>query len=269
MRVGVMGANGRMGRALIRAVSESEVLSLQAAIDRPDAECIGADSGSLAGIAPTGVEVVGDLASVIGQLDVLIDFTHPSVTVVAARLCAEHGVKMAIGTTGFSAEQEAVLSECAQKTGIVKATNMSIGMNLTFKLAHLAAKAFGDSVDIEIVEAHHRHKVDSPSGTALSLGHAVADGVGRDLNEVAIYGREGQIGPRERSTIGFATVRGGDVFGEHTVMYIGEGERLEITHRASSRDNWAAGAVRACEWLQGKLCGLYDMHDVLGLKDAE
>lgn len=266
VRVAVIGAAGRMGRALIQAVSEAEGTTLTAAIDRPGNSLIGTDAGELAGIGKLGVKVVDSLEAVVNDFDVLIDFTAPAATVFNAHFCAAHGKKMAIGTTGLNDEQKAELKQAAQKTAIMFAPNMSVGVNLCFKLLEIAAKVLGDEVDIEVLESHHRHKVDSPSGTALRMGEVVADALGRNLKEVAVYGREGQDGPRKRETIGFATVRAGDIVGEHTVMFAADGERVEITHKATSRMNFARGAVRACRWLDGKSAGLYDMQDVLGLR---
>lgn len=266
VRVAVIGAAGRMGRALIQAVSEGEGVALTAAIDRPGNSLIGTDAGELAGIGKLGVTVVDSLEAVVNDFDVLIDFTAPAATVANARFCAAHGKKMAIGTTGLTDEQKAELKLSAEKTAIMFAPNMSVGVNLCFKLLEIAARVLGDEVDIEVVEAHHRHKVDSPSGTALRMGEVVADALGRNLKEVAVYGREGQDGPRKRETIGFATVRAGDIVGEHTVMFAADGERVEITHKATSRMNFARGAVRACRWLDGKPAGLFDMQDVLGLR---
>lgn len=266
VRVAVIGAAGRMGRALIQAITEGEGVTLAAAVDRPGNSLIGADAGEMAAIGKLGVAVADSLEAVKEDFDVLIDFTAPAATVANARFCAEHGKKMAIGTTGLSEEEKAQLAEFAQKTAIMFAPNMSMGVNLCFKLLEIAAKVLGDEVDIEVLESHHRHKVDSPSGTALRMGEVVADALGRDLKEVAVYGREGQDGPRDRNTIGFATVRAGDIVGEHTVMFAADGERVEITHKATSRMNFARGAVRACRWLDGKEAGLYDMQDVLGLR---
>lgn len=266
VRVAVIGAAGRMGRALIQAVTEGEGVTLSAAIDRPGNSLIGTDAGEMAAIGKLGVTVADSLEAVKDDFDVLIDFTAPAATVANARFCAEHGKKMAIGTTGLSEDEKAQLAESAQKTAIMFAPNMSMGVNLCFKLLEIAAKVLGDEVDIEVVEAHHRHKVDSPSGTALRMGEVVADALGRDLRQVAVYGREGQDGPRDRNTIGFATVRAGDIVGEHTVMFAADGERVEITHKATSRMNFARGAVRACRWLDAKEAGLYDMQDVLGLR---
>ena len=266
VRVAVIGAAGRMGRALIQAVTEGEGVALTAAIDRPGNSLIGTDAGELAGIGKLGVTVVDSLDAVKDDFDVLIDFTAPVATVANAHFCAEHGKKMAIGTTGLTENQKTELKHAATKTAIMFAPNMSVGVNLCFKLLEIAASVLGDEVDIEVVEAHHRHKVDSPSGTALRMGEVVADALGRNLQEVAVYGREGQDGPRKRETIGFATVRAGDIVGEHTVMFAADGERVEITHKATSRMNFARGAVRACRWLKDKSAGLYDMQDVLGFR---
>lgn len=266
VKVAVIGAAGRMGRALIEAVTEGEGVTLAAAIDRPGNSLIGTDAGELAGVGKLGVTVVDSLDAVKDDFEVLIDFTAPAATVANAAFCAQHGKKMAIGTTGLNEEEKAALAESAEKTAIMFAPNMSMGVNLCFKLLQIAAQVLGDEVDIEVVEAHHRHKVDSPSGTALRMGEVVADTLGRDLKQVAVYGREGQDGPRKRDTIGFATVRAGDIVGEHTVMFAADGERVEITHKATSRMNFARGAVRACRWLSQKSIGFYDMQDVLGLK---
>ncbi len=266
VKVAVIGAAGRMGRALAQAITEGDGVTLSAAIDRPGISLIGADAGELAGIGKLGVAVVDSLEQVVDQFDVLIDFTAPEATVSNAKFCAEHGKKMAIGTTGLNDEQKAELKTCGEKTAIVFAPNMSMGVNLCFKLLELAARVLGDEVDIEVIEAHHRHKVDAPSGTALRMGEVVADTLGRDLKEVAVYGREGQEGPRDRKTIGFETIRAGDIVGEHTVMFAADGERVEISHIATSRMNFARGAVRACRWLKDQSKGLYDMQDVLGLR---
>lgn len=265
-RIGITGAGGRMGKILIEAVGLSASAQLTAAIERPESSLMGADAGELAGIGSNGVAVVGDLASVIEQLDVLIDFSVPEATLANAQLCFAAGKALVVGTTGFTDAQRAQLDAYGQQGPLCVAANYSTGVNVSLKLLALAAKAMGDDVDIEVVEAHHRHKVDSPSGTALAMGQAVADAVDRDLNQVAVYGREGIVGARQRETIGFATVRGGDVVGDHTVMFMAEGERLEITHKASSRMSFARGAVRAAVWLGVQPAGLYDMQDVLGLK---
>ncbi|CBL45905.1 Dihydrodipicolinate reductase [gamma proteobacterium HdN1] len=266
IRVAVVGAAGRMGRAHVQAVHETDGIALTAAIERPGSSLVGADVGEVAGIGKCGVAIVDQLVAVKDQFDVLIDFTSPEATIANAQFCAAHGKKMAIGTTGLSAEQKQQLAECAASTAIVFAPNMSVGVNLCFKLLEIAAKVLGDDVDIEIVEAHHRHKVDAPSGTALRMGEVVADALGRDLREVAVYGREGRTGARDRKTIGFETIRAGDIVGEHTVMFCADGERVEVTHKATSRMNFARGAVRACLWLATQERGLYDMQDVLELR---
>jgi len=265
-RIAITGCNGRMGRVLVQAVTLNPDASLSGATARPGSSLLGADAGELAGIGRLEVTVVDRLEGVIDQVDVVIDFTTPEATLANAELCAAKGKALVVGTTGFSAEQKAALLAYQERMPLVIASNFSTGVNLCFKLLKIAAQVLGDDVDIEIVEAHHRHKVDSPSGTALSMGEVVADALGRDLDEVAVYGRQGQIGPRNRDTIGFATVRGGDVVGDHTVMFMAEGERVEITHKASSRMSFARGAVRAAVWLKGQGAGLFDMQDVLNLK---
>lgn len=266
VKIAVTGAAGRMGKTLIEAISLAEGCELAAAIERPESSLIGADAGELAGIGRCGVPVVGDIAEVVADFDVLIDFTAPLATLVNARVCAGAGKGMVIGTTGFDAAQKAELDEAVAVIPVCQASNFSTGVNLCFKLLDMAARVLGDDVDIEVYEAHHRHKVDAPSGTALSMGQVVADALGRDLDKVAVYGREGQTGARERDTIGFATVRAGDIVGDHTVMFCADGERVEITHKASSRMSFARGAVRAAAWLQSQAAGRYDMQDVLGLK---
>ncbi|WP_061240990.1 4-hydroxy-tetrahydrodipicolinate reductase [Ectopseudomonas composti] len=264
-RIAVMGAAGRMGKTLIEAVSQAEGAQLSAAIDRADSSLIGADAGELVGLGKVGVALAGDLAAVVDDFDVLIDFTHPSVTLKNLEVCRQAGKAMVIGTTGFTPQEKQQLSEAAKQIPIVFAANFSVGVNLCLKLLDTAARVLGDDVDIEIIEAHHRHKVDAPSGTALRMGEVVADALGRDLRKVAVYGREGQTGARERETIGFATVRAGDVVGDHTVLFAADGERVEITHKASSRMTFAKGAVRSALWLQQRSPALYDMQDVLGL----
>ncbi len=265
-RIAVMGAAGRMGRTLIEAISQTEGLRLSAAIEVPDSSLIGADVGELIGLGKSGVQLVGKLEDAVQDFDTLIDFTAPSATLANAKLCAEHGKKMVIGTTGIDDSGKAVLQQAAENTAIMWAPNMSVGVNLCFALLDIAARVLGDDVDIEVLEAHHKHKVDAPSGTALRMGEVVADALGRDLAACAVYGREGQTGVRDRETIGFATVRAGDIVGEHTVMFAAEGERVEITHKASSRMNFARGATRACLWLADKQTGLFDMQDVLQLR---
>ena len=266
-RVGVTGAAGRMGRTLIEAVALSGgELELAAAIEQPNSSFLGADSGELSGQGRNGVPVVGDLAQVVDRIDVLIDFTAPAATLANVAQCAGANVAMVIGTTGFTADEQNQIDKAATRVAICKASNFSTGVNLCFQLLDMAARVLGDEVDIEVYEAHHRHKVDAPSGTALSMGQVVADALGRDLDKVAVYGREGQTGARSRETIGFATVRAGDIVGDHTVTFAADGERVEITHKASSRMSFARGAVRAARWLAGRGAGLYDMQDVLGLK---
>ncbi|BFM08658.1 4-hydroxy-tetrahydrodipicolinate reductase [Halioxenophilus aromaticivorans] len=265
-RIGITGAAGRMGKILIEAVSLNETTTLTAAIERPVSSLLGADAGELAGIGKNGVALVANLADVIKDIDVLIDFTVPAATLTNAQVCFANGKGLVVGTTGFTEAEREQLSAYGEQGALCVAANYSTGVNVSLKLLELAAKAMGDDVDIEIVEAHHRHKVDSPSGTALAMGEAVAGAVGRDLSKVAVYGREGIVGARERDTIGFATVRGGDVVGDHTVMFMAEGERLEVTHKASSRMSFARGAVRAAAWLSQQPNGSYDMQDVLGLK---
>lgn len=266
VKLAVTGAGGRMGKMLIEAISAAEGVVLSAAIERSGSSLIGADAGELAGVGKNGVLVVGDLHEVVDDFDVLIDFTVPDATLKNARICADAQKKLVIGTTGFSDAQKAELLEAKDATALCMSANYATGVNLCFKLLESAAKILGDDYDVEIVEAHHRHKVDAPSGTALRMGEVVAGALGRDLNKVAVYGREGQTGARAHDTIGFATVRGGDVVGDHTVMFMAEGERIEITHKASSRMSFARGAVRAAAWLNSKKIGLFDMQDVLELR---
>lgn len=265
-RIAVTGAAGRMGKMLIEAVSMSEHAVLTAAIERPESSLIGADAGELVGLGSMGVKLSGSLAEVIDEIDVLIDFTAPVATLENAKLCAAHQKGIVIGTTGFTAQEEQQLLAYQSQSAMCKAANFSTGVNVCLNLLEKAAQALGDEYDVEIYEAHHRHKVDAPSGTALAMGQSVASALNRDLRQVAVYGREGQTGARQQETIGFATVRGGDVVGDHTVMFMGEGERVEITHKASSRMSFARGAVRAAIWLHKKPAGLFDMRDVLGLK---
>lgn len=266
-RIAVNGAAGRMGRCLIQAVQQTEGLVLSAAIDRVESSLIGADAGELAGVGKLGVAISSDVAAATTISDVFIDFTLPEVTMALIPHCIENQCRLVIGTTGFSAGQKADIEHAAQQVAIVLAPNMSVGVNLSLKLLDIAARVLGDDVDIEIIEAHHRHKVDAPSGTALRMGEVVADALGRDLKTCSVYGREGRTGERDRQTIGFATVRAGDIVGEHTVMFAAEGERVEITHKASSRMTFALGAMRASSWLINHQSGLYDMQDVLSLRD--
>ena len=264
-RIAVVGAGGRMGRSLIEAAREQDGIELTAAVDRAGGEAIGRDAGELAGIGRLGVAVADELERVVDGFDVLIDFTLPEATLAHAEVCRRHGKRMVIGTTGFSADQRVKLDAVAEDIALVLAPNMSVGVNLCLKLLDTAARVLGDEVDIEIIEAHHRHKVDAPSGTALRMGEVVAEALGRDLRDCAVYGREGRTGARERKTIGFETIRAGDIVGEHTVMFAGLGERVEIVHKASSRMTFANGALRAAQWIMGRERGRYDMQDVLGL----
>ncbi|MEL0028327.1 MAG: 4-hydroxy-tetrahydrodipicolinate reductase [Perlucidibaca sp.] len=266
IRIAVCGAGGRMGRALIAAVQAAEGAELTAAVERPESSLIGADAGELAGLGHLGVALAGSLAEVIDRFDVAIDFTAPAATIAHLGLCREHGKGLVIGTTGLGDEQKAALRVASGDTPVVYSGNYSIGVNVTLKLLELAASTFGDTVDIDVLEAHHRHKVDAPSGTALMMGEAVAGALGRDLKQVAVYAREGHTGPRQRESIGFQTLRGGDTVGDHTVFFFGEGERVEVRHVATNRANFANGAVRAAIWLAGRQAGLYDMRDVLGFR---
>ena len=242
IRIAVVGASGRMGKTIIEAIDQSDKVSLGVTLDKGD-----------------------DLNAVLDQFDALIDFTRPEATLEYLNACQSSGKSMVIGTTGFSDDQLQAINDAASSMPIVFAPNMSVGVNLSFKLLDMAARVIGEDADIEIVEAHHRHKVDAPSGTALKMGEVVANALGRDLSECAVYGREGIEEPRDRQTIGFSTIRGGDVVGEHTVSFFMEGERVEITHKASSRLTFANGAVRAASWLEGQSAGLYSMQDVLDL----
>ena len=268
LRVAVTGAAGRMGKTLIEAINQAEGAVLSAAIVEPTSSLIGADAGELAGQGKLGVQLSGSIKSVVDDFDLLIDFTAPEVTMQNLAFCEANAKKIVVGTTGLNAEQKQRLQNASTNTAVVFAPNMSVGVNLCFKLLEIAAKALGDDggYDIEVIEAHHRHKVDAPSGTALRMGEVVADALGRDLSQCAVYGREGQTGPRSAKEIGFETIRAGDVVGDHTVLFATEGERIEITHKASSRMTFAKGAVRAALWLADKPKGLFDMQDVLSLK---
>jgi 4-hydroxy-tetrahydrodipicolinate reductase len=266
VRIAVMGCNGRMGRTLLEAIQDSEFTTVGAAIERPECNFLGADVGELAGTGTLGVKVVSSLAEVVDDFDVIVDFTAPTATLQHLEFAVENNKKIVIGTTGFTDEQKQLIQTAAESIGVVFAPNMSVGVNVMFKLLEMAAKVMGDYTDIEIIEGHHRHKVDSPSGTALGMGEVIANTLGRDLKKVAVYGREGIIGERDRETIGFSTIRAGDLVGEHTAMFADIGERIEITHKASSRMTFAKGAVRAAGWVFSKDTGLYSMQDVLGLK---
>lgn len=266
IHVAITGAAGRMGRNLFDACQQAKEVRCTVALEHPDSPFIGADAGELAGIGPLNIPITADLTPLIDGFDVLIDFTRPAATLTHLALCQAAGKAMVIGTTGFSAEQKMVIAHAAELIPVVFAPNMSVGVNLCFKLLEIATQVLGADVDIEILEAHHRHKVDAPSGTALAMGQVIARTLGRDLEQCAVYGRQGLIGERDRSAIGFATIRAGDIVGEHTVLFADVGERIEITHRASNRLTFAKGAVRAALWLTGRSPGLYDMQDVLGLR---
>ena len=262
-RVAIAGAAGRMGRALVQAVAADADLTLGAALERPAMPLIGQDAGELAGVGGLHVPVGDSLAGALPQFDVLIDFTVPAATLEAVSVCRGAGKSLVIGTTGFDAEGLQRIRAAARDIPILMAPNMSLGVNLLFQLIEQAARALGDAFDVEIIEAHHRHKIDAPSGTALRMGQILAETLGRDLAETAVYARQGETGARRRDAIGFATLRAGDIVGEHTALFAGIGERLEITHRASSRANFAQGALRAAKFLQGRPPGLHDMQDVL------
>lgn len=265
INVAITGAPGRMGRTLVHLVHEADDLHLAGATDRPGSELLGKDIGMLCGIGQSGIKLVDSLSGLPDSIDVVIDFTTPAATTQHLKVCASRGFALVIGTTGLNEEQKTHIATAAESVPVVFAPNMSVGVNVLTDLVEQAARILGDDYDVEIIEMHHRHKVDAPSGTALALGEAAARGLGRDLKDCALYGREGAEGPRKQSTIGFATLRGGDVVGDHTVIYAGDGERVEITHKASSRNTFARGAVRAVRWLSGKPAGQYSMRDVLGL----
>ena len=266
-RIAITGAAGRMGRSLIEACRQTDGMEVTVALEHPGSSLLGSDAGDLAGIGKLGVLVGTDINAVIDDFDVLIDFTRPEPTLSNLAACRKAGRRMVIGTTGFSDSQKTQIADAAKDIAIVFAPNMSVGVNLCLKLLDTAARVLGDAVDIEVIEAHHRHKVDAPSGTALRMGEVVAGALGRDLKDCAVYGREGHTGERDRNTIGFETIRAGDIVGDHTVLFAGTGERLEITHKASSRMTFANGAVRAASWLMDQDTGLFDMQDVLDLKD--
>lgn len=265
-RLAVTGAAGRMGKTLIQAINESSEVTLTAAIERPGLSMIGADAGELAGVGTLGVAISDQLESVCEAFDVLIDFTIADATETHLKICHKAKKRMVIGTTGFSDDQKSFMQSVSRDVALVVAPNYSVGVNATFKLLEIAAGIFGDEVDIEITEAHHRHKVDAPSGTAIKMGAVIAQKLGRQLSDVAVYSREGITSERDRQTIGFQSIRAGDIVGEHTVIFAGMGEQLEITHKAQSRMNFAQGAVRAASWIANHDVGLFDMQDVLGLK---
>lgn len=265
LKVVIAGCSGRMGHVLLESVFADDDLSLHGAIDREHSLSIGRDAGEFFG-KKTHIIITDDAASALDGADVLIDFTRPEASLRYLGMCLQKGVKLVIGTTGFSTDEKALIEAASKKISIVFAPNMSVGVTLLINLVQAAAKVLNSGYDIEVIEAHHRHKVDAPSGTALRLGQAAADALGRDLDACAVYGREGVTGERDESTIGFATVRGGDVVGDHTVLFAGIGERVELTHKASSRATFALGALRAGKFLKDKTTGLYDMQDVLNLR---
>jgi 4-hydroxy-tetrahydrodipicolinate reductase len=262
--IAVAGASGRMGHMLIEAITEAQDCRLAGALDLPTSPAVGQDASAWLGHA-SGVKVQGDLREGLKDSKFLIDFTRPEGTLAHLWVCRELGVKAVIGTTGFTDAQKAEIAEIAKDTAIVMAPNMSVGVNVTLKLLQMAAKALATGYDIEIIEAHHRHKVDAPSGTALKMGEVIADAIGRDLKDCAVYERYGHTGERDPSTIGFSTIRGGDIVGDHTVLFAGTGERIEVTHKSSSRATYAQGSLRAVRFLAGQERGLFDMFDVLGL----
>ena len=263
--VAIAGAAGRMGRMLTTAVDSADDMRVGAALEHPDSPHLGADVGELAGIGAADVRIGADVAAVAGAFDVLVDFSSPPATLAKLDVCVRQRKGVVIGTTGFDADGLAAIAAAAERVPLLIAPNMSVGVNVAFKLIEYAAKALGDDVDVEVFEAHHRHKVDAPSGTAVRMGEILAAALRRDLAVDAVYGREGITGERDRRSIGFHSLRGGDIVGEHTVTFAGTGERIEITHRAASRENFAAGAVRAVRFVAGKQAGFYSMDDVLGL----
>lgn len=265
LRVAVAGASGRMGRMLVEAIQNSPDCVLAAALDLPGSPALGNDAAAFLG-QTSGAVIESDLKSALSKADFLIDFTRPEGTLAHLAVCAELGVKVVIGTTGFSEAQKVQIADYAQQTAIMLAPNMSVGINVTLKLLEMAAKALNTGYDIEIVEAHHKHKVDAPSGTAIKMGEVIAQAQGTKLEDRAVYERFGHTGERKDNTIGFATVRGGDIVGDHTVLFAGTGERIEITHKSSSRATYAEGSLRAVRFLAGKTTGQYDMFDVLNLR---
>lgn len=265
MKLGIFGANGRMGRVLIEAIDDNPAVSLGAALVRADSPFVGMDVGELAGIGKKGIAISGNPDEIANEVDIMIDFTLPAALETNLAWCLRHKKPIVIGTTGLSASQLESIDQAARVIPVVFAANYSVGVNLLFNLVRQAAAVMGNSADIEIIEGHHRHKKDAPSGTALAIGHEIADELGWDLAQCAVYGREGETGERKQQTLGFATVRGGDIVGDHTVLFADIGERLELTHKASSRLTFAKGAVRAALWLASRQAGRYNMQNVLGL----
>ncbi|MBC7706333.1 MAG: 4-hydroxy-tetrahydrodipicolinate reductase [Rhodoferax sp.] len=266
-RISIAGASGRMGRMLIEAIYAADDCALTGALDMASSPSVGTDATAFMG-HDSGVPITSDLHRGLRGADVLIDFTRPEGTLAHLAVCRELGVNAVIGTTGFTEDQKAAIEAAAKDIAIMMAPNMSVGVNVTLKLLQMAAKALSTGYDIEIVEAHHRHKVDAPSGTALKMGEIIAQALGRDLKDCAVYGRQGVTGERDPSSIGFASIRGGDIVGDHTVLFAGTGERIEITHKSSSRETYAQGSLRAVRFLAGRSTGLFDMFDVLGLNTA-
>ena len=265
LKIAIAGASGRMGQMLVDVISSSFDVQLAGALDITGVQAIGKDAGTALG-KQTGVAITADMVQGLAEADFLIDFTRPEGTLAHLDYCAAHGKKMIIGTTGFDAAGKAAIAKAAEKIAIVFAPNMSVGVNVTMKLLEMAAKSFAEGYDIEIIEAHHRNKVDAPSGTALQMGQVIADALGRDLQQHAVFAREGVTGVRDPSSIGFSAIRGGDIIGDHTVLFAGIGERIEIRHKSSNRITYAHGALRAAHFLAHRTHGLFDMQDVLGLK---
>jgi 4-hydroxy-tetrahydrodipicolinate reductase len=266
VRVAVVGVGGRMGRTLVEACQVAKDLELAAAVTHLNSPFIGADAGEIVGVGKVGITIEPSLSRIIDVIDVVIDFTRPQATLDTLAVCREHGRRMVIGTTGFSDVQRAQIKAAGEDIAIVLAPNMSAGVNLCLRLLNIAARVLGDAVDIEIIEAHHRDKADAPSGTALRMGEVVANALGRELSECAVYGRHGQTGARDPKAIGFETIRAGDIVGEHTVMFAGIGEQVAISHKATNRMTFANGALRAARWIMREPRGLFDMQDVLGLR---
>ncbi len=267
VRIAIAGAAGRMGRNLVKATVFNSEATLGAASERPESSLIGVDADELSGEGRLSVALVDDFAKAVNEFDVLVDFTAPSSTLANIELCKQHGKTIVIGTTGFSEQEKQQIEHASKEIPIIMAPNYSVGVNLVFKLLEKAAKVMGDYCDVEIVEAHHRHKVDAPSGTAIGMGEAIASAMGNELNDVAVYAREGITGERTKDEIGFATIRAGDIVGEHTAMFADIGERVEITHKATDRMTFANGAIKAAVWLAAKPAGFYTMTDVLGLNE--
>ena len=265
VRVGICGAAGRMGKTILEVCNETDGVEIGAAIEHTESPFIGLDAGEQAGLGKLGINIVEDISTTIGNFDVLIDFTFASAVPGNVEQCVAAGKNMVIGTTGLTDEQKKIIKSASKKIAIVFAPNMSIGVNLCFKLLEMATQVIGNDADIEIIEAHHREKKDAPSGTSLRMGEVIADTLGRNLKDCAIYGREGITGVRNKETIAFETIRAGDIVGEHTVMFATSGERVEISHKATSRKTFANGAVRAAKWIAGKSTGLFDMRDVLNI----